>query len=148
MFYFWCTTLRSKILCLLFFFSVIPFQGVVKIQVPISSMRLWSNHTIAILRTSQVTWVTCEGMGAQSVPGAYTMRFLIPLTTCHDLYNLRCEVYLWKVGVSLSDMTQYSRHAVRYRRLQASPLCCGHSSTVSEDAEHSSPISKWALSSA
>lgn len=100
---------------------------------------------MTISHTSQVTQVTCEGMGAHSVPGAYTMGFLIPLTTFHDLYNLRCEVHLWKVGISFSDMSQYSRHAVCYRRLQASSLCCGHSGTVSEDAEHSSPISKWAL---
>lgn len=37
---------------------------------------------------------------AVSVPGAYVMGFLIQLTTFHDLYNLSCEVYMWKVGIS------------------------------------------------
>lgn len=40
-----------------------------------------------------------------SVPGAYTMGFLIQLTTFHDLCNLSCEVCMCKVGISFREVS-------------------------------------------
>jgi len=51
-----------------------------------------------------------QGMGhTVSVPGAYTVGFLIQLTTFHDLCNLSCEVCMWKVGISFWEVSQYSK---------------------------------------
>lgn len=56
-----------------------------------------------------------------SMPGAYTVSFLILFTT------LSCEVYTWKVRISSGEVSRCSRRAVCYRRIEASLLYCSHS---------------------